>query len=91
MRLVVNISFLNRIKTIFVFIFILILTFLSGYIIFQLLPNINNNFITFNFQNNRPIKILFSQQTEKILASLGYNPIDYKNNINKHNNSNNPP
>ena len=74
---------LSKIKTIVVFIFILLLTSLSSYVIYQLLPNINNNFTFLSNTNPYKIYILYSKDTEKILNQLGYNPQIYKNNIQK--------
>lgn len=83
MKSVVITFSLNRIKTILVFIFIFLLTSLSSYVIYQLLPNINSNFTFISTTNPYEIYILYSKDTEKILNQLGYNTQIYKNNIQK--------
>ena len=75
------IYFLNRLKTLTVFIFIILLTFLSGYIIYQLLPNVNGNYIALNNPNSVKIKILLSDTTIDMLSNNGLNPDKYKNDI----------
>ncbi len=73
--------FLNRLKTLTVFIFITILTFLSGYIIYQLLPNFKDNYISLKTTNSVKIKILLSDTTIDMLGTNGLNPDKYKNDI----------
>ena len=72
--------FLNRLKTLTVFIFIVLLTFLSGYIIYQLIPNIEIN-NSFNVNNSKQIKILLSETTIKMLEYNGLNSEKYKSDI----------
>ena len=73
--------FLNRLKTLTVFIFIVLLTFLSGYIIYQLIPNINGNYISLKTPDSVKIKILLSETTIDMLSNNGLNPDKYKSDI----------
>jgi len=77
-----NMFFLNRIRTLIVLAFIVLLSILSGYVIYQLLPNINFN-LSFISSQKTPyqIKILFSDTTVNLLNNQGLNPEKYKNDI----------
>ncbi len=71
--------FLNKLKTLLVFIFIFLLAILSGFVIYQLMPNIN---FSVYLNNERPtFKILLSNNTLNILKLKNLNPQKYKNDI----------
>jgi len=82
MKSAATISFSNRFKTPIILFFIMLLSVLSGYIIYQLLPNINYNFSFFSKKNHQyQIKILLSDTTSNLLNYEGLNPQKYKDDI----------
>ena len=82
MKQAANTFSMNKIKTFLVFLFIVLLSFLSGYIIYQLLPKINHNFLySTNKSQNAKIKVLLSDTTVDLLNYQGLNPQKYKDDI----------